>query len=548
MEKLNQPGQLSSLVQALQVLLTASQPQITHLQLDGPVAVHNPQVALWLRPSYTAAQFAKLWHNCQKHGVFQVRVHPQTGLIATSGGEENPDMAARQWVTDSIRCGELERPQAPQGWRQALQTLAGFYTGPQEKAAFLKAIQDPQSYRQGGPEEGVAHIFFPSTLQRDPAWFNNKRLESHGLALQAFCQSILARTEPWGLKDPPPAVLESIVLLANYFLALDYPTAPSAGNWEETPFDGGLTWDTQAIRGGLEALLQLLSSKHPELAPIQARLLQLPGAERLTPTALRQAIAAGQDRLRRTYLAESPGHREMDSSLVFLSQTDLQLDDDPLESARRHLQLLSQVERALVREHGMLRYAPFQLQLRDGKVVLSPDSYLTLNYNVALDREGRLNLEWKRILEEFGSKDASDPQVFAARAGLSTPDCEAEWFMVSDLAHGYAHQAENLLNIPGPEARQMEQKAFQAATRNLNRAYARITSPQGSRKANGEMAPGWAVPEAYQQVSSLLDHPRHQALAGVNTPLTWASASLDAASRAYLKLLQHKESEGQGRK
>ncbi len=516
--------QLLSLTHALRAMLAASRQQVTTLSLDGlPLQVRNPEVAALLRPQYTPEQFEQLLQLCHKHRVFQVKVHPTTGLIATSGGEENPDMASRQWVTDSLRCGIL---QPPADRLKVLITLARFYTGAQEQAAFRKAIDHPKSYREGGPVEGVAHIFFPATLQRDPSWFNNKRLESHGLALQALCQAVLEHPE-W---PAPPEVWTSIELLGQYFLAIDYPTAPSAGNWEETPFPGGLTWDTQAIRGGLQALLQLVQQR-----PIAG----------LTPDSLTQAIKAGQQRLRRTYLAESPGHREMDSSLVFLSQTDLRLADDPLQDVQRHLEMLEKVEQALVRPQGMIRYAPFQLALENGQPVSSPDSYLTLNYNVAIDRDGRLNLSWKRILDDFGSKDASEPQVFAARARLSTPHTEAEWFMVSDLAHGYAYQAEKLLKRTGPEARRLQHIALQGATRNLNRAFARITPPGQVWKANGEVGPGWAVPEAYQYVSTLWEDDKggrtNASLAGVNTPLSWASASLLAASQAYLRLLRQLE-------
>lgn len=542
----SEPEQVKHLAASLAVMLEATEHEPTRVRLgEIELCVRNTELATHLRPAYSAGEFENLVSLCRERGVFDVEVHPETGLIATSGGEENHEMAARQWVTDTIRCGELEREQAPEGWVKALTTLSKFYTGPQERAAFEKAIADPESYRRGGPEEGVAHIFYPQTTERDPSWFNNKRLESHGLALEALCDAIANHDQAWGFKEVPQEAVESIALLANYFLAIDYPTAPSAGNWEETPFEGGLTWDTQAIKGGLESLKDLLfDPRHegdPVIGEVRRRMAGAPHGEKLSARHLEDGIRAGEARLRETFKAESPGHREMDSSLVFLSQTDLCLHDDPVEDARRHLAMLGAVEASLVRDGGMIRYAPFSLELKDGTKVGSPDSYLTLNYNCAVDKDGKLNLEWKKVMDSFGSKDASEPEVFSARAALSTPDSEAEWFMVSDLAHGYARQAEKLLETGTPEALELLPAAVEGATRNINRAYARITD-EGRTKANGEASPGWAVPEAYQHVTSLWGDRESRTVAGVNTPLTWASASLAAASRAYATLLDKLES------
>lgn len=549
------PEQARSLHQALQTMLAATSDPTTRVRLgELELPVHNQAVAEQMRPSYTAASFKRLFDLCQEHGTFDIKVNPETGLIATADAAENPEMSQRQWVTDTVRCGELERPKAPDQWPRALQRLAAFYAG-SERPAFEKAINHPASYRQGGPVEGVAHIFYPSSEARDPKWFNNKRLESGGLALGALCDTLkagLVEHHPWGFAPQPSSeVTDSISLLANYFMAIDYSSAPSAGNWEETPFPGGLTWDTTAIHNGLKSLKDLLYNpaydSNPAMRQVRDGIHRAPFGKRLTKQRLDQAIDAGQARVRKTYLAESPGHREMDSSLVFMSQTPIRLDDHPITDARKHLEMLGKVEDSLVRDHGMIRYAPFSLSLADGSKVQSPDSYLGLNYNVAVDKDGKLNLEWKRVLDSFGSKDASDPSVFAARAELSTPRTEAEWFMVSDLANGYVHQAEKLLDMEqGEQTRALLKTALDGAARNINRAYARITGPD-ERKANGQPCPGWAVPEAYQRVSSLWESTpgsgerETRMLPGIDTPLTWASASLFSASKAYAHLLERLE-------
>jgi len=561
-ERLNAfPGAARALHEALSTMLYAAEnpPRLTPLG-EIRLPVHNAGLARLLRARYEADSFQALFEEAGQQGVFGLRFDDRTGLASTSGvsSAENPEMSDRQWVTDTVRTGEMERQLDPRGWRRALETLARFYTNPTEQAAFDRAIADPTTYREGGPEEGVAHIFYPGTLQRDPSWFNNQRLESHGLALKAFCEALtagLVHGRAWGFADSQAAndgVLRAVANLAAYFVALDYPSAPSAGNWEETPFPGGLTWDTEAIRSGLAALRDLMANPayegHPEVVRVRQRLLAVPHGALLGRTAeLDRWIAAGSRRVRRTFLAESPGHREMDSSLVFLAASEGTLADEPLLDVALNLELLGTLERALVRQNGMIRYAPFTLTLKDGTEVLSPDSYLTLNYHLATDREGRLNLEWKRVLDEFGSKDASDPEVFAARASLSTPDREAEWFMVSDLARGYVRQAMKVLDQardgrPTADQRDLLERAWAGATRNINRSYARITARPGGLKSNGAPAPACAVPEAWQHVTCI---PQGTAMVpGANTPLAWAQVSLWGASREFLAGLGRLEAAG----
>jgi len=205
-----------------------------------------------------------------------------------------------------------------------------------------------------------------------------------------------------------------------------------------------------------------------------------------------------------------------------------------------------------VRDNGMLRYSPFSFALKDGKIATSPDSYLNLNYNVAVDKNGKVNLEWKKILDQFGSKDASEPDVFKARADLATPDKEAEWFMVSDVSKGYGKQLEKLLALINEdphnvttETVKLIKEAYRKETEFINRAYARITPSNIIAKANGEECPTCALPEAYQQVSTLKSNGKGgketNLLPGWNTPLTWAKSSLHSASEQYLKNLKQLE-------
>jgi hypothetical protein len=464
---------VATLRDTLRVLIAAA--------AHSPRQAHNPRIAERLRERYTSAQFRELFDFAAQHRVFDFTSDPVTGLVRTSGvsNEENVEMGARQWVTDTVRLGDLQREKDPAGWKRAMATLARFYAQPAEQAAFARAIADPRTYRDGGPQEGVAHIFDPHTLARDPHWFNNSRLESHGLALKALAET----------QDVEDAA-RAIARLVQYFEVIDYPSAPSVGPWEETKLLGGLSWDTEAIRSGLAALRD-------------GRLDAL--------------IERGRQRVEHGVRAlEESAVRPIDASSVFIAASDIGLDPKLL------LRLLDTLDEKLVRPNGMIRYAR--------------DSYLAKNYWVALDQEGRINLAWRERALAFGSKDASDPSVFSARAALATPDSEAEWFMVSDLARGYGTQLARLLSAGGERALIDEVLAKQ--TRALNRAYARITGA-GAVKSNGRAAPAFAVPEAYEAVSAPGGGTAW--LPGANTPLGWAAASLYGASRQLLDNLERYE-------
>ena len=536
----------------------------TFIGPDYEVPVYNKAIFATMQPQYSSTSLLKLRDLALRNRVFRINLNEKNGLITTSDipEDENPEMSSRAWVTDTIHAGLLETEVSPKAWTEALNTLAKFYTSPVEQKAFDKAIYDPKSYREGGPIEGVAHIFYPNTLERDQNWFNNKRLESHGLALRAFMAALRdGYLKHWdrGIDNPSPQFLQAIVNLTAYFVSIDYSSAPSAGNWEEVPFPGGLTWDTQAINDALDEVLDIMYNKAYDSDKGIVRLRQALRCQKHGDIFSRRqdiekAFKRGIERVRKTYYAESPGNREKDISLALLSSTQVQLDDNYLTSVRKHIDNLQMLEKSLVREHGALRYAPFNLTLKDGNKALSPDSYLNLNYNIACDPEGHVNLAWHDILKEFGSKDASEADVFMARSQLTAPNCGAQWFLVSDLARGYAEQAQAIYEKAAsrvkpnqkPQLNQAEEElvseCLAGANRNINRAYARITPENVTVKANGAPAPAWSVPEAWQCVSTLPPHSQKAYLPGVNTPLTWAEASLWMATNHYIAVLTRLES------
>ena len=569
-EQLNaNPEERLILASSLRVAIAASLEHPATFNLGAvSLAVHNRTVAGLLRTAYTVQNFKDLLAILEKNGVFEEQVDEETGLIQTAGlaEGENPAMG-RQWVTDTVRCGDLQRQAHPLTWPLALMTLARFYEQPAQLKAFHEIIQDPSRYLHGDVKSGVAHIFDPKKLTRDPAWFNNKRLESHGLALKAFCDTLVdgfVRGMPWGfgvaIFDNPEqlkTLSEAIANLSVYLVAIRYWEAPSAGPWEETPFAGGLTWDTEAARAGLASLADLLENpayqSNPSIVKMRAALRRTTNARRLSGPVLAQAIAQGRKKIleRLVYAREPMEHplRPLDAATVFVAGSTLKMARDLNKDVSRHLKVLDYVQKGLVRDHGMLRYAPFNVTLGDGSVRSSPDSYLAKNYWIAFDKENKLDLPWRRLMSAFGSRDASDVDIFLARALFATPLSEAQWFLVSDVAYGYAYQASRILDVLHNERRnatntehELIQRAMGEAAVFVNRSLARLTDRRDelypSVKSNGRYAPAFAVPEAYEFVSTLDPAVAGRVLAGAHTPLAWARASLYRALMQYYANLE----------
>ena len=578
---------------SLRAMLCASTREPAHLvEVSHKLPVHNLEVASYMKASYTAESFAALFDFCQARQVFALSVNDQNGLVRTAEAEENWDMSGRQWVTDTVRCGDMERSLKPHAWRRAMLTLCRFYGQSEEVEAIKKSIANPEFYRSGGLLDGVAHIFLPDTLKRDATWFNNKRLESHGLALKAICDTVIAAAngEDCGFSEKEMAdnnelIATTIVMVASYLKAINTNqagefdfNAPSAGPWEEIPFPLGLTWDTEAIRSGFESLQTLMALTSTKTDAILSSISQNKYGEWLYSqnqrNTLAELIKAARskilDRLFSSSLPIENPHRPSDCSLAFIATSTLKMHDHPIEDVRLQYRLLNAIEQLLVRDHGIVRYAPFNLPLANGQSELVFDSYLADNYWLLPELRAVISGH-KSHLKDYGSSDCSTNDDYLARVKQARPDTEAQWCFVSVLAEGYSRQVAKLLNMKGSAQGNLNQQEVAGliaqghaqATRFINRSYARITPSNNSitdstkiqhYKANGMPCPGYAIPEAYEMVSPLnlslnLNLNRDNttktsgqtAVAGANTPLAWGQASLHSASTIYLKNLQELE-------
>ncbi len=555
---------------------------------DAKVVIHNRAVAEKLQSRYDLKSFDALLTLCQHNNVFALKINEQNGLVATAEAEENWAMSGRQWVTDTVRCGDIERSLDPRAWTLALLTLCDFYCQVEEMNAMEKSIADPDYYRLGGLLNGVAHIFIPQTLKRDTTWFNNNRLESHALALKAICDTVVsgvAGKQEWGFSDDQlrqhgVKIAQTVVCLATYLKSINTDSnghfdfaAPSAGPWEEIPFPEGLTWDTEATRSAFESLRALLfdddSVAGGSLGYLRGLMVghkfgQWLKRPQILDNLVKQARGKVIDRLFGGPLPVESPHRPLDCSLAFIATSTITFADQVISDVLLHYQLLQVLEERLVRSHGIIRYAPFALIMEDGRSEPVFDSYLADNYWLIPELRALLGGAGESIEaggeRHFGSSDCSSHDDYLSRVKLARSGSEAQWCFVSVLAEGYCRQVEKLQElekirqvqnpqgVPANNADASGETArliafgIEKACEYLNRSYARITAA-GAVKANGRECPAWSIPEAYEMVSPLgLRASTHLgALPGTNTPLAWGQASLFSASTLFRQILARQE-------
>ena len=166
----------------------------------------------------------------------------------------------------------------------------------------------------------------------------------------------------------------------------------------------------------------------------------------------------------------------------------------------------------------------------------------------------RVDDKIKKQLEKFGSTDASTKEAQEEREKLiKGSNHEAQWTFQSQMSLGYIKLLDELNSAIKDGSVSLNDKSIALAKElkekadiNLNRALARITDedPSASHqiKANGEASPAWAIPEAYQAVTSI--NPESQEVetkytVGINTPLAWGQCGLYKAFYSYEKLFEH---------
>lgn len=525
---------------------------------DYNLNINNSKLYPLIQDSYSSSNFNELFQVLKDKGVFNVQTHPKLGVSITSGvsQDENFEMGARFWITDICHNLKLLEDINPKVCPIALKTIASFYYDNMRSIEYF--INNPISNNQSNPchpinmiregklEEakllGVPHIFISKEVNskiliKADKDFNRWRQESHGNALLALVKGIrsgVLENKNFGLSknNIDTVVTCTISALVSYFDAIDYPYAPSGGNWEERPYEFGLTYDTAVISYAIgevkKLMIDLNQSNQSDCREVYNSLVHSKYGEILKNIdKLDSLLEKGRARVRKNYNEEAPkeyskNYRKVDASQIF-TVCIASFDNDLIIDAKKKIQVLEAIECELAGEFGIARYVD--------------DSYLACDYDTAIDNKGKLNLGYYHIKKAFGSKDCSTKELLEARAEICGGK-KALWFFDSVMARAYNKIAKGLLESGFDLNHDLVKLAFFRETKFLNRAIARVTGVKENGdlylKSNGYSCPPWSVPEAYQAVTNLTEEGvKSTYVVGRNSPLAWAQTELYLACKLF---------------
>jgi|GEM_PF-1258471 len=573
-------GVLSELKRALATRISATQVQPE--QRRHSLELNDPAIGPLLAPHYDGTRLTEVIAKLGDLGVFALDTDPVRGLVRTADAPETWQMNDRQWITDTVMVGALQKGQDPGNYRRALLASAAASQSPAFLEPLERSIADPEWFRQGGPKSGVPHIYLPATLrldpstgafsaaevELDPSWGNQKRLESQALLLGALAEALASgfrENAAWGLGPEllgsPEAfrqVRDTVVGLARYLIAVNRApgstdrfdfAAPSASSWEEQPLAGGMTWDSAAAVLAFERLRDLVFGPDPTgaLGPLREALRQAPGGELFSTTELLDGSepvvgrVAGASALLDAFIdqgremvaqrvvrplssgalpSQHPA-RPADTSLLLLCASDYRfVPGDLAEDARVRLGVLRTMKRELLREHGVIRYGEYS---QDG--VKLHDSYLNLDYWQPPALRAALH-GVKAADRDFGAKEASTVEDLLERQAMSKESTTAQWCLgLSAMLQGFARAKVDLMESGRASPKllaQIDVEIDALVSRNL----AAICGGDSRLKSTGHPVPSHRVMEAYEAVTDLMGEVRF--VPGAH-PLAWGTAQLHSA-------------------
>ncbi|MEM0951273.1 MAG: hypothetical protein AAGI66_03905 [Cyanobacteria bacterium P01_H01_bin.74] len=584
-DHLNQDENIAALKDTLAIMLSASEEKpVVKKFKDYTLYIHNPELGEHLKPEFTAKELKQLIDLLTAKSVFRLNLHPILGLAQTSelSTDEDFEMSARNWATDTAHVIDLMKATHSEEVPKALETLGRFYK--ENEAVIQKFIDNPIEKNKDNPDHpinilkrgddakllGIPHIFIPEdnpeakdgVALKPDSDFNRWRQESHGNTLKKLSLGIregVLEDKAYGLKpgNVTQDVIDTIGNLTTYFEAADYPDLPSGGNWEETPFKQGLTYDTAVIVDALKTtkalMADLKTSDKSGAKELYNRLVSSKNGAILTDEQRMNAlIKKGEARLKNTHNQEAPADpnnklssRKFDASQAFTVRI-ATFDDDPLKNAEKKLEVLKGIEDNLAGKNGINRYNQTTYYV-GGEPVVGGDSYLGPNYDVSATKEGPISLGLGKLKEMFGSKDCSSSEMFKLREELCGGKKEetAQWFFDPVVSQAYGVIADELQQALDTkkitafnavdDARKKIKFARKKQIKYLNKGLARITGAKSDGtnhlKSNGHESPVWSVPEAYQSVSTLKPNPeeggkKRNFVVGRNSPLAWAETEL----------------------
>ena len=544
------------------------------------IKAYNRKVARLMRQDYSQKDIENLKKLLEKNRTFLIKFDNSNLKMSDVSEEENWEMSKRVWITDSMHIdndllNKTKNPSDVEAILISVKQIADFYCSENQVKQFEKVHKSNLIYQKidgkivplnayyekSDPSVGVSHIMVldeNGNFKDDENWKNNKRLESHALAMNFFVKNIIDGITDNNLSifssndEIPDNVINSIVLLARYFQDINYPYATTAGNWEELPFKEGLTSDIATITKAYENLYNLMYNEklgeNEEILKVRQRIDQKFRDFDciLNKRYIEKLIDQGHKRLLERGLIEHPKRPDDASLAMIVTIDDLKLSNNPLEDINIKLNMLEKSEN-LVRENGMIRYNIFEVETKNGKKRL-PDAYLNLNYNCAIAPDGSVSLVWHKKMSEFASTDVSDIEKFVKRAEpIQHNNHEAQWFMVEHMAVGFVFLMNDFLDYAShkntpltDEEKKLALKLKEKADLYLNKSLARIVdeNPRNSHqiKANGKYPKPFSIPEAYQFVTDINGNVK--SVVGIDSDLSWAKSEMFKLLDSYLKLFE----------
>lgn len=515
------------------------------------VRVNNEQILPLIKNKYIKEDIIKTKKFLRKIGVFKLKIDKESGLVktATVSAKENSQMGKAFWNKDSIINFELQKAYAPKTCARTIKTWSRFYRENEDR--LHKMIRNPNGIlnqiRRGKAEnvqlEGMPHVALLFKLRKKEflltpdSKFNRFRQESHGHVLNAFVNGVIDGVNGKKYSIKPSEVGQNIIAnisnLTMYFKAINFPKAPSNGNWEEEPFKHSSTHDTAVITNAIKSVRELMHDeelgKSKYIQRIREQLTKTQYGELLADKkSLDKMISTGEKRVMKFYDIEAPNlsgkredppERKVDASQIF-TVCMAKFHNNPIINAQRKFEVLKTVSKELEGEFGIRRY--------------NTDSYLGANYSIGADSNG-INLNIGKARQAFLSEDCSSPEQMAKRNKIcGCPKEEmAQWFFFPVMSRAYGTIVTDLIEakktIPAnmhKRLNKMIEKAHSKQIEYFNKTLGTVSS-ENAIKSNGFKNERCGIPEAHEFVTTFernkkthefLKRPIH----GQNGSLTWA--------------------------
>lgn len=560
LENLKNKQNKNLLVRTLKTMIYATEYRPKKKTMQGYILfVNNEQVLPHIKNKYTKKDIIETRKFLRKIGVFKLKIDRESGLVktATVSKKENSQMGKAFWTKDSIINLELQKKYNPKTCVRNIKTWSRFYK--ENNGRIFHMINNSEKIlnqiRHGKSitvqMEGIPHIGILSKLRKKgfilvpDSQFNRFRQEAHGHELNAFVISIIdgAKGKKYGIKpsEIDKNIIEDISNLTKYFQAINFPKAPSNGNWEEMPFRHSSTHDTAVITNAIKSVRKLMHDeelgKNKSIQKIRTQLTKTKYGELLKDKkSLDKMIKAGEENVMKFYDIEAPNlsgrredppERKVDASQIF-TVCMAKFHDDPIINAKRKFEVLKTVSKELEGDFGIRRY--------------NTDSYLGANYEIGADSQG-INLNIGRAREAFLSEDCSSPKQMEKRDKICGCPQEqmAQWFFFPVMSRAYGTIATELIETKNTLPKRMHKKvnkmiedAHAKQVKYYNKTLGTVSS-ENAIKSNGFKNERCGIPEAHEFITTFEQNKKtgefiKRPISGPNGSLTWAETETHLAS------------------